>query len=270
MRLIAPSYCALEQSFALESHRSLAPHLAESFADLLAGTPAAHRITVSRSLAGRWRVAWDGEAGYVGPSADLALYDALITINDQAAAQAATRCVVLHGGSVCVDGRAVAFVGHSGAGKTTLTAAATRAGCGYIADEVVAVDAEDMALPYHRPLGLRPATAALLNVEVPDGPFDRIYPLRVGRSWGSLHGTAPLAAVFLLDRRADAEPQCERLRPAEALYRLANETLGATGAETVMFRRLTAFVRRIPVVRLSYRDYDQALDLTTRFVRDAC
>ena len=254
------AFAALDRLFALRCSGPLRAVLTDALHDLLVDEQPQHRLSVRRTLSRRWRVRWDRTNGYVGSDAHLALYDALITLNDQAASCGAETGPVLHGGCVEVDGRAVALVGHSGAGKSTLTAALVRAGHGYIADEVTAVSPDLFARPFHRPIGLRPNSVALLGVDHPEGPFETIYPLRVGGGWGPLSNGAHLAAVFLVQRGPDMRLSADAIRPAEALFRLANETLGGTGAETTMFRRLERLVHQVPVMHLAYREVEQAVE----------
>jgi len=261
-------FAALDRTFSLRGSSSVASLLDDALLDLRVDEPATHHLSVRRTATGRWKVSWDGTLGYVGREDHLALYDALITLNDQAAASGAQHGPVLHGGCVEVEGRAVAFVGHSGTGKSTLTAAMVRAGHGYIADEVTAIDPDTVVRPFHRPIGLRPNSSAVLGSERPDGPFDTIYPLRVGNGWGPLSAGAPLAAVFLVQRGDGVQHSTQQLEPAEALFRLTNETLGGTGNETSMFRHLEWLVHRVPVMRLAYAEVDQAVEYIPRVIPD--
>ncbi len=106
---------------------------------------------------------------------------------------------MLHAGSVAVDGRGVVFVGHSGAGKSTLTAAMAMAGHAYVADEVAAITSDTRIRAFHRPVGLRAGGAAALGVEVPPGPFELTYPLRLGHRATLIDG-ARLTRIFIVER----------------------------------------------------------------------
>ena len=212
--------------------------------------------------AGTWAVAWDGWHRYQGADLRLAIYDTLIAINLYAAGVAARDgMTVLHGGAVDIGGRAVAFVGHSGAGKSTFTAAMSRAGHAYLADEVVAIDGL-VVQPFHRPVGLRSGGADRIGVDLSDGADTPVHPYRVGAN-GVLGGATPLAAVVLL-RRSDNRtepPRLERIGQAQALFELANQTLGATDLERSMFHRLDRLVRQAPVHQLHYTDLIAAIGL---------
>ncbi|MGH3997670.1 MAG: hypothetical protein ACRDTJ_09440, partial [Pseudonocardiaceae bacterium] len=54
--------------------------------------------------------------------------------------------LVLHASAVQLDGHAVAFVGSSGMGKSTLAAVLSRNGCGLVTDDVLRVDLTDTAV----------------------------------------------------------------------------------------------------------------------------
>ena len=263
--------------FTVRASEPLAGELANCLADLRAAEgvgPSAHNLEVT-STAGKWTVEWDGERRYSGPFAHLALYDALIAINEHTAETAVeSGCVVLHGGAVAVAGRGVAFVGHSGAGKSTLTADMSRRGHQYIADEVVAVqdphrpDGGDLVLPFHRPVGLRPLGAEALDMALPDGPYETIFPYRIGLH-GSLGGPTPLRLILLL-RRSDVDATIKSVSPAQALFELSNQTLGGADVKRQMFRRLEAIVRRVSVAELHYRSVGEAISVVEAAVATAC
>jgi energy-coupling factor transporter ATP-binding protein EcfA2 len=238
--------------------------LRSSFVDLLIDAddePTAelrdHRLDVE--LAGDvWTVRWNGVASYVGPSIDLALYDSLIVLNHHAAATAtASGRTVLHGGAVDTAGRAIVVVGHSGSGKSTMTAALTRAGHAYLADEVVAIDDDLIVHGFHRPIGLRSGGLTALGLVIPTGPYGSVSPHRGGPELGA---RCPLGLVVILRRSNDPTAAVLRdLSPPAALLELANQTLGASGHERAMFRRLDAFVRRARIAELSYSDLADAV-----------
>jgi hypothetical protein len=254
----------------------LAGELRTSLADLLFGTDdGEHRLapdTMPHHLDvecsdGSWTVRWDGETSCTRQPIDHALYDTLSVLNRHASSTAAsTGHTVLHGGSVSIDGCAVVLVGHSGAGKSTLTAALARRGHAYLADEVVAIDEQLRVEAFHRPIGLRRGGAAALGMEIPDGPYESIMPLRTGLTTSD---GAPLGVVAVL-RRDDTHPdaQITAVAPAQALVQLANQTLGSVGAERVMFGRLDALVRRVRVVELTYSEASHAVTALERLAAD--
>lgn len=67
----------------------------------------------------------------------------------------ARHVVFIHAGVVGLHDRVVIVPGRSHTGKTTLVAAAVRAGWHYFSDEFAVVDADGLVHPYPRPLGVR-------------------------------------------------------------------------------------------------------------------
>lgn len=120
---------------------------------------------------------------------------------------------VLHASAVVIDGRAVALLGPSGSGKTSVALELCRRGASFLADDVLALELDAM-----EPLEL------IAHPGSPVVGLDHGEARRVQGMWtaaevlGSnerelLMGMpgagepAPLAALFLLDRRADGPPQ---------------------------------------------------------------
>ena len=209
-----------------------------------------------------WHVAL-GEGGHMGPTAAAdGLAESIIEVNSVAAASVAGDSAVLHAGAFEVDGRAVAVTGMSGAGKSTLVAAAVLRGHGFLADEVCSIQPSTYDVrPYYRPIGLRTHGAAAIGVPIPEHPLDPftvVYPWQVSPH-GRLAGPVPLRLVALANRRP-GPVEIVTIRPAEALVRLTELTLGTDGVERAMFLRLEQLVRAIEVVTISYDDSFAAVD----------
>lgn len=220
-------------------------------------------LRVRRSGLGRYTVRWNGELEAKHFDAASALAQTLISVNHRCSESASDTDTVLHAGVLEIDGVAVAVVGYSGAGKTTLTAAGVLAGHGFIADEICAIAPDRHVRPFHRPLGLRRRASELIGLPAPaDALYDVVNP-RAASEIGTLSPGAPLGAVVLLQRRSDgADPgrtEIERMRPVDALVQLANQTLGDEGREREAFHRLDHLVREVPVFELRYDDIAGAL-----------
>lgn len=130
---------------------------------------------------------------------------------------------VLHASGVVLASGAVAFVGPSGSGKTSVATALWRGGCGFLADDVLAVErrGEDLLCHPGAPVAAvdrreaeRLAAAGRLGGE----KLERNERERVVRMPLS-PVPAPLHALFLLDRRLDGPPapRFERLDDAQVL-----------------------------------------------------
>ena len=260
---------ALDARVRLEAPDEICSWFGELWGDVLAAddttqlppiTWEGEREEWTLDLAGNGRIAQVETAG--------ALAETMVEINRLGAESVADTMAVLHAGTFVVDGAAVAVSGTSGAGKSTTVAAAVRAGHGFLSDEVCAIDPESlMVRSYHRPIGLRAAGSAAIGVPIPQ-PIDDyafVYPWRVGTA-GRLSDAAPLALVAFVNRRPGSV-EVEELSPADALARLAGNTLAAVGRQRAMFRRFEHVARTVRVVELRYADVHAAVDALAGFVR---
>jgi hypothetical protein len=131
---------------------------------------------------------------------------------------------VFHASAVAIDGRAVAFLGPSGAGKTSIAMALCRLGASFLADDVLSVERDGDRL-----LGHPGAPIA----GVASGEAERLRRTRSFDS-GAVLATdpreamvrvapqgapAPLTAIFVLDRRpgAPSDPRFERVPESQVL-----------------------------------------------------
>lgn len=124
------------------------------------------------------------------------------------------RQFVLHASAVCHEGRAVAFVGVSGMGKSTLAAAYCAAGAALITDDVMRIDlAPDGAARVHpgaTETRLRTTARELADASPPDAvrlTADGRLAVRPGRHVGE---ALPLAACVV--PRTDPEARTLRVR----------------------------------------------------------
>lgn len=145
----------------------------------------------------------------------------------------------LHATTVVVDGRAVAFVGDCGYGKSTLAAAFLGGGARLLTDDLLVVGADGGRLVGHRGpqrIKLFPETAAALLRDDRGGePMNPFTPKRVIAIPHGASGprTAPLAAVYVL---APPERRAERvairpLTPRRAFVELTRNTFNALVVE---------------------------------------
>ncbi len=173
--------------------------------------------------------------------------------------------LVLHAAAVEHDGAAIALLGHSGQGKSTLARGLAEVGMCLFADDVVAVaEQPDGGLVAHagsRAQKLHPGSplgAAAVGGEVP---------LSAAKRWVPHDGGGPsalaLGAVFVLDRSGQVSASAERLRGAEAfaalltysaLAGLMQPGVLAGGVADTQNRLVAAVADRAPVFRLRYRD----------------
>ena len=125
---------------------------------------------------------------------------------------------VLHASAVVTEQGAVAFLGPSGAGKTTLALALCGRGPGFLADDVLAIEVAHDALIGHP----GPATAGVDHPEadslIGSGRLRQRDVLAVNSRERVVRipeaaAPAPLEALFFLDRKADG-PARPRFEPA--------------------------------------------------------
>jgi len=165
---------------------------------------------------------------------------------------------VLHASTVAIDGRAVAFLGDSGQGKTTMAMAALAEGHRVLSDDVAAVDAPRetrLVRSGYPAIKLAPAVVDAFDVDLDPAPGassvrDRhFHPLRASQFGRS----GPLARLYLLTDGDDIG--VEPVRGGELVTELVANTytnaLLSGGDPTVRnFRRCEALARSVPTKRL--------------------
>jgi hypothetical protein len=157
--------------------------------------------------------------------------------------------LVLHASAVRVDDRALAFVGRSGMGKSTLATALCDLGHALVTDDLLRVDTDLLTYPGATETRLRQSARALANGSAYETADGRL----ACRPADLVDGPLPLAAcVIPYPNREVTEVRTRRLRPAEALLRLSSypRVLGWTDTTAMaeQFQALGALVERVPVV----------------------
>ncbi len=176
----------------------------------------------------------------------------------------------LHASAVVIDGRAVAFLGHSGAGKSTTAAAFVRRGFAALTDDVLALDfksdGEYHVLPGHNVVRLAPdAVRALYGTEdaLPHGgdTTDKRHLELTADGTRFPAGPVPLGAIYVLhERRPDLDRPAaiDDLKGHEALMALVSRTyMNYVLDAELRTRALDVFARlaaRVPVRQLTVRD----------------
>lgn len=186
--------------------------------------------------------------------------------------------VVLHASAIETSGHAIAFVGPSGRGKSTLAVAFARDGIPCIADDGLVLDAEDGTLwtvPGHPSIRLwEDSQRALVEHGAAKAPAVAFTPkerlLASDRIAFSCRRRR-LAHLYLLGEPAADEslsaPVCEPVTPADALVELVrNSFLLETEARDDVarhFERLSAVVEQTPCHVLRYPRRFDALPVVT-------
>ena len=214
---------------------------------------------------------------------------------------------VLHGSAVTVAGRAVGFLGPSGTGKSVLCAELLRLGCGFVADDGLALEPTDgggwrclagppmmrmwpsglagrldvaaESLPRIRESGDKrrlPLPAAADPGGSPAAELVASSPVATGSPSDAVPYRHELAALYVLERRADPSVpvRLTACGPREALVRLVEHGVAAAPAAALGLagRRLELLAdvaETVPVRRLGFPSgTDSAASILRRIERD--
>lgn len=172
---------------------------------------------------------------------------------------------VLHASAVVRNGRAIALLGPSGAGKTSVALELVRSGASFLADDVLALELRGEELLGHP--GTPVAGVAREEVErlrredrwrsndahpAPSTPFlsSNHRELLIGLP-GALQ-PAPLAAAFFLDRRTSgsAQPRFEPAADAKLLLSATFNFVLSTGERLTRLLEVCSLMARLPTERV--------------------
>ncbi len=163
----------------------------------------------------------------------------------------------LHASAVDLGSGAVAFVGETGAGKSTLSAAACEGGAMLVCDDCLGSTATEDGIVAHRGYGsvrLWPDAAEALRDDADALPSatPRVHKKRA--PYPMVRGDLPLAAVVRLRRGGD-EATVVRLRGAESMralgahvHRMAEDDVRGMRRE---FEMLGLIAERVPIYELT-------------------
>lgn len=176
---------------------------------------------------------------------------------------------VLHASAVALGDRAVAFVGPSGVGKSVLSAELLRLGCGFVADDGLALRRDEdpdergawRCFPGPPLLRLWPSGLES-RLEIPAHTLPRVHETLDKRRLllpGEGARPLPLAAVYALRREPEAggEVRISRCGLRDALVRLIEHSVAAAPAAALglsgrRLELLAGVVERVPVRVLRY------------------
>jgi len=185
----------------------------------------------------------------------------------------------IHGNSLAAENQAIALLGASQAGKSTLTAALLQKGFSFLTDDLVVPRQTDEGWQIHpapSPLRMWPNSIkhflpginiASLN-QVHTSIKKRLVPIEATGLGKICQKHKPLKQIYLLDRDCTEKTKSvyiNALRPADALVALiANSISGGIlrplGIEQSRLDVLTQLIKEVPVKRIRYPNGYQHLD----------
>jgi hypothetical protein len=167
--------------------------------------------------------------------------------------------LALHASAVCIEGQAVAFLGESGEGKSTLAAFLHRRGHAVVTDDVLVIRPDSagtlLAYPGFAQIKLWPESIEAFGVDPDNLPqLHDSFEKRFYRPERGFAGNAlPLRQIYILGA-ADTLVAAP-MRPHEALLELVANTyalrfVGSAGATDAHFRQCAAIVAGVPIEHL--------------------
>lgn len=191
--------------------------------------------------------------------------------------------VCLHASAVEIQGKAVAFTGPMGAGKSTAAAIFAQRGHPVLADDIVALERSEApfavrpAYPY---LNLLPDSLALVfgagaGAKSADPEGEKVQVVLDGKSLRFHDRPLPMGAIYILEEGNEQSlPAITSIRPQEAIIALASQTYANKMLDRPMraheFQVLGELTKAVPVRRLVVPSRDSKIrDLYDALSRDA-
>ena len=182
----------------------------------------------------------------------------------------AHRFVAMHAAVVERDGRALIISGESGAGKSTLCAALVLAGWRLLSDEFALIDPDTGLLsPLPRPVSLKNASIDIIRRRGPEMVFGpegidiehaRFVHMKPPVSSVRRASETATPAVVIFPRwKAGVPTALTRVRAAQTLIRLADQSFNYNYLGVRGFNAIAALARRAEGYELEYSDLDDAL-----------
>ena len=245
----------------------LAPWLATRFGDLADGPSSAepqHRLRIDRTDTGAAFTVDDARA-YASANVPNVV-DHFVSWCNRMAIESRPGHVNVHAAGLVAPGAAgcVVLPGAPGAGKSTLSAAALARGWGYLSDEVVSVGADGVALPYPKPVTIKPPSLPLLSLDPEPlrlGPRQMRWYFRPTDFGGHLAGASTPNAVVYASHEPDQPTSLVSMTNAEAALALAANCQDELDLDGRALLRLAALASACTCARLEQHDLGEAVRL---------
>jgi hypothetical protein len=186
--------------------------------------------------------------------------------------------LVLHGSAVDAAGSAVAFLGASGRGKSTLAASFAVDGCPFLTDDGLVLEPANSAylvMPGHRSLRLwEDSQDALLPRDTPTAPtvhYTTKCRFVAGSKLGFCDQPRPLRAIYLLGEGKAGDVAIQRINSAPALAGLLQHSfildVGDRPGIGAHFDRLAKLANEAICFHLDYPRCYESLPAVLRAIR---
>ena len=160
------------------------------------------------------------------------------------------------------SGETIAFVGGKGSGKTNMALSLGHS-YGFVADDVVAIRADNSVVPFARPLSLEHEFGMLPSGET---PIDLVSPTNF---WLETPPKEPaIRSVVFLDRQQDftGTPYLTELEPLEGILELSGEVTYLNELRLPLHRLGSIVDQCGGIHRLTYRQAHDALPLVAELI----
>ncbi|MHB9131971.1 MAG: serine kinase [Armatimonadota bacterium] len=164
-------------------------------------------------------------------------------------------CLVLHASAVALDGRAIAFIGESGWGKSTLAAHLLASGGQLITDDIVAVQVGDEAhrvFPGVPEIRLLPDAVTAIGKNPEDLPTDMPGSVKRVCAVDGVTQPLPLARIYLLD--SGHQHEISPLASSQTAIELVRHTYGVSVLRSIdptrHFQHCMTLARTVVIRRL--------------------
>jgi hypothetical protein len=163
--------------------------------------------------------------------------------------------VAIHANAVCLAGHAVAFVGTSGKGKSTLSAYCASQGAGFITDDVLIVDSDGLTHPGNPRIKLYPKTGHSLGFPTTETTEFKIHyhPTQIGAT--IVQDLIPLKAIYFPEISENGRIYSESIAPSQAVLDLIMESYYASELVTThpaLFDEYVRLVVKASIKKLYY------------------
>jgi hypothetical protein len=186
--------------------------------------------------------------------------------------------LVLHASSVAINGEAVAFLGHSGWGKSTLANAFYNQGYSLLSDDVLAIrvaGSYPMTFPAYPYVRLLPDAAVSLGYDFENLAFIHLGALKRNNHLvrGFSQAPVPLKRIYVLENVKRSQNEIEPLQPQEAFLELTRHSRATNVLITKDFiganmRQCAELIKNVSIFRLKRQSSLAALPSIVRLVEE--